>query len=191
MARVSRAVMEQNRERILSHAAEMLRERGVAALGVAEVMAAAGLTHGGFYGHFDSKDALVAEACSRAFAGSAERWAAVVEAAGSPVAARRALIRLYLTGAPTAEEAPCCPALTLAGDTAQERPDAPLHESYEAGLERLIALLTRCFYAPPAEARRQALVLMSTLVGARTLARATPGSALSGEILRAVQEALS
>ena len=71
--RVSREQMKEHRERVLAAAAELFRERGLAGVGVAEIMEAAGMTHGGFYRHFDSKDDLAAEACGRAFDDALER----------------------------------------------------------------------------------------------------------------------
>ena len=66
--RVSREVMAQRHDEIISETSKMLRQRGIVGTSLADLMAAAGLTHGGFYKHFDSKDALVAEATERIFA---------------------------------------------------------------------------------------------------------------------------
>ena len=80
--RVSREQFLENREKILAAAARLFRERGFDEVGVADVMQAAGLTHGGFYGHFKSKDDLIAQAtggCAQAFV---EQWTGVVEAEG-------------------------------------------------------------------------------------------------------------
>ena len=63
--KVSREQAAQNRERILDAAAQLFRERGFEGIGVADLMKEAGLTHGGFYGHFSSKEDLIAQACSR------------------------------------------------------------------------------------------------------------------------------
>ena len=76
-----------NHERIVEIAAARMRESGTEAPGVAEIMRAAGLTHGGFYKHFDSRDQLVAEAAERAFAASARRPADALEGAEDPLAA--------------------------------------------------------------------------------------------------------
>src|SRR5271170_4176558 len=85
--KVSRAQAAENRERILDVATRLFRERGIDGIGVADLMQAAGLTHGGFYGHFKSKDDLAVQACRRAFARSAESWASVVEnTSGDPLA---------------------------------------------------------------------------------------------------------
>src|SRR5712671_3353842 len=75
--KVSREQAAANLERIVEVAGKLFRERGFDGIGVADLMKAAGLTHGGFYGHFKSKDDLAAEACSRAMARASERWAAL------------------------------------------------------------------------------------------------------------------
>ena len=86
--RVSREQAAQNRERVLDAAAKLFRERGFSGVGVAELMHAAGLTHGAFYGQFGSKDDLMAEACARAFESSLERWRkAAARSPGDPLAA--------------------------------------------------------------------------------------------------------
>ena len=84
--RVSRAQADENRERILDTATRLFRERGIDGIGVADLMKSAGLTHGGFYGHFKSKDDLVAQACGRAMARMRENWARVIDqASGDPL----------------------------------------------------------------------------------------------------------
>ncbi len=72
--RVSRAKAAQNRERVVAAAGELFREKGFSGVSVADIMKAADLTHGGFYGQFDSKDDLVAEACRQAAAQAANNW---------------------------------------------------------------------------------------------------------------------
>src|SRR3954468_20702168 len=86
--RVSREQAAQNRERILDAAARLFRERGFEGIGVADLMKEAGLTHGGFYGHFESQGALMAQACTRASARSRERWTKLAQnAPGDPLTA--------------------------------------------------------------------------------------------------------
>src|SRR6058998_1573826 len=79
--KVSREQAAQNRERIVETAAQLFRERGFEGIGVADLMQEAGLTHGGFYGHFSSKEDLIAEAAARAFEGSVAVWSNVAERA--------------------------------------------------------------------------------------------------------------
>ena len=95
--KVSKEQMAENRARILDAAAALFRERGFAGIGVADLMKAAGLTHGGFYGHFASKEELMARASERALAGSLGGWRRLVEQA--PDDALRRIVRSYLSEA--------------------------------------------------------------------------------------------
>src|SRR3982751_1037740 len=95
--KVSREQAARNRERIVEAAAQRFRERGFEGIGVADLMKEAGLTHGGFYGHFSSKDDLIAEASSRALAGSLASFGKVVEQA--PADPLPAIAGAYLTKA--------------------------------------------------------------------------------------------
>src|SRR3954453_2493004 len=79
--KVTREQAARNRERIVEAAAQRFRERGFEGIGVADLMKEAGLTHGGFYGHFSSKDDLIAEASARVLAGSLATFSKVAEEA--------------------------------------------------------------------------------------------------------------
>ena len=93
--KVSREQAAANRERIVEVAGKLFRENGFDGIGVADLMKAAGLTHGGFYGHFKSKDDLAGEACSRAMARASEKWAALARMPrGDP---RAEIVKRYLT----------------------------------------------------------------------------------------------
>src|SRR5579875_1380660 len=85
--RQSRQEMERSHERIVEAAARRIREAGTEGPGVAEIMRGAGMTHGGFYKHFRSRDALIAEAAERACAEGAEHWSDALEGAEDPLAA--------------------------------------------------------------------------------------------------------
>src|SRR5882762_2494795 len=93
--RVSREKFAENRERILQVAGELFRAKGFDGIGVAEIMKAAGLTHGGFYGHFSSKDDLAREASKALVAKTKERWQAVID--NAPEEPLDALLRHYLS----------------------------------------------------------------------------------------------
>lgn len=97
MPRVSKAEAEKNRAIIEQVSARLFREQGFHGISVADLMSAAGLTHGGFYGHFESKDALAAIACERAFEESVERWRKRVDAAPDRAAALESLLDGYLS----------------------------------------------------------------------------------------------
>src|SRR5262245_24790993 len=83
--KVTREQAAENRERIVNTAARLFRERGFDGVGVADIMKGAGLTHGGFYGHFASKDDLAAEACARALEKSAMKWSAILDTDANPL----------------------------------------------------------------------------------------------------------
>src|SRR5438309_11707248 len=86
--KVSREQAARNRERIVETAAQRFRERGFEGIGVADLMKEAGLTHGGFYGHFSSKEDLIAEASARALAQSLALWGKLADRApGDPLSA--------------------------------------------------------------------------------------------------------
>jgi len=191
MPRVSRKQTEQNRETITDTAARLFREHGLHGISVADVMAAAGLTHGGFYGHFESREALAAEACSRAFEQSAERWQEKIHAQPSSGDARKAILEHYLS--PTNRDSPgqACPVTAFAGDMGREQSDSVLRSSYVDGLKKSLETLGALNEADDEPGRRQqTLVQYSLMVGALTLARATRDDALSDELLEAARHFL-
>jgi TetR/AcrR family transcriptional regulator, transcriptional repressor for nem operon len=189
MPRVSRAETERNRGAIEKASSRLFRERG---LGVSldDVMAAAGLTHGGFYGHFGSKDDLASAACAAAFTEAVERWHDRIESASDRSGAHAALIDRYLTPQSRDSAGTGCPLAALAIDVAREREDKPVRRSFRAGLERLVELLARVQPARARRPRERALAELSTLVGAMILARATSGSAVSDDIINAARQSL-
>src|ERR1700754_3602585 len=122
MGRVSQAQARENRKRIVGTAARLFRERGLAAVSVADVMAEVGLTHGGFYKHFASKEALVAEAVGEAYAEQSDYLDKIGEA-GDPVA-RLALLDDYLTTDHRDNPGDGCPSAGFGGDIGHSQPDA-------------------------------------------------------------------
>src|SRR5277367_4076005 len=192
MPRVSREQFISNRTAITEASARLLRERGIKGLSVSELMAAAGLTHGGFYGHFASKDALAAEACSLAFEHSAQRWRTRAAAKGDPDSARASLIEAYLSARSRNSAGASCPTAALAGDVAREDAHAPIRAAFASGIERLIQILGSLEQSGESSAdRREALADFSAMVGALILARATAGLKVSDELLQASRERLS
>ncbi|MBV8617317.1 MAG: TetR/AcrR family transcriptional regulator [Curvibacter sp.] len=191
MPRVSRQQTEQHRAAIEEASSRLFRERGIQAVSVADLMRAAGLTHGGFYGHFESKEALAGVACAKAFAQSVERWQGRIEQAERPAQARAAIVRAYLSEHSRDSAGLGCPASALATDAAREEPASPLRQNYLGGVSQLLDLLAQVQPAPGTEvARRQALVELSLMVGAQMLARATQGNPLSEAVLDAACEHL-
>ncbi|MGE8188063.1 TetR/AcrR family transcriptional regulator [Pseudomonas sp. NPDC086278] len=192
MPRVSRKQADLNREIIVEAATRLFRERGLHGISVVDVMAAAGLTHGGFYGHFESKEALAKEASGRAFEQSAERWKERIAAHDDNEAARRSLIEPYLSVASRDNPGESCPVAAFAGDMCHEAADSGLRQTFMEGIDRLLKSYGSLLDSGDAEADRQrALVEYSLMVGALTLARATRGDAVSDEILDAARTFLT
>ena len=192
MPRASKQEFDNHRAAITEASARLFREHGVDNVSVAELMAAAGLTHGGFYGHFESKDELAGEACRWAFGRSVERWKKRVAGKIDPAAARVAVTDAYLSAQSRSGPDGSCPATTLAADAARKSGDAPIRAAYAAGLEELLAILTSVQdTGAPRSDREAALADFATMVGGLMLAKATQGSALSDEILSAARRRLN
>lgn len=178
--RASREAAAESKARILSEAAKMLRERGVEATSVADVMRAAGMTHGGFYKHFVSKDALTAAAARRAFAEGAERFDHREKRDGH-AAAIAAYRRDYLSRAHIEEPGRGCPLASLGAEAGRSEALAP---AFADGLEMLVQRFSRS--ADAAEgAREKSIRDLTMLVGAVVVARAVGPGPLRDEILAA------
>ena len=191
MPRVSKQQSESNRASITEASARLFRERGIKGLSVNDLMAAAGLTHGGFYGHFESKDVLAAEACRLAFQQSLRRWRKRVAGGGDARSARAALVEGYLSAQSRANPGTSCPTTALAGDVAREDPNAPIRGEFASGIGQLMNILESLQSTGDAETdRSEALADFATLVGAMLLARATMGEAISDEFLNAARRRL-
>jgi len=168
-----------------------MRERGIDGVSVADLMGAAGLTHGGFYGHFGSKEQLAAEACTHAFAESVARWKRRVAAQPDHNAALLALTEGYLSTHTRDNPGASCPTAALVCDVAREPMDAPVRVAFLSGTQQLVDVLASLHGGDAEWARRKALARFSTLVGAVVLARATKGAEISDEFLRAAREELA
>ena len=185
--KVSKAQAAENRQGILDAAARLYRERGLTGVGVADITRDAGLTHGGLYRHFESKDALVREACARAF-----DWSIAPLDGHTPNASVADRIQSYLS--PQHRDAPGsgCPAAALAVDVARAGGD--LAAVFAQGVERNITRFARVIGGlaedeePSAALRAEAIATLGAMVGALVLARATAAAdpALSDEILETV-----
>jgi len=180
--KVSREQAAQHRERILEAAAQRFRERGFDGIGVADLMKEAGLTHGGFYGHFSSKDDLIAEACARALAQSLARWHKVADrASGDPLSA---LAGAYLTSSHRDNPGAGCVLAALGPDVSRQGP--AVRHSVTGYVRFACDLLAKLVPCKSKTARRQeAISTWATLVGAIVIARAVDDRALSREILDA------
>jgi TetR/AcrR family transcriptional repressor of nem operon len=175
MARSSRKDTEKHRQQVIDGAATLLRERGVDGVNVGTLMAEAGLTHGGFYRHFASKDELVRLAVEKAVSDQ-QQWVATQTAEG--------LIDFYLSPAHRDDPGHGCTMGALGGDVARSGDEsrAAFADSFERYLES--------FAERMGIGREEALVRYSTMVGALLIARATAGSPISDDVLSAARSAL-
>lgn len=188
--KVSRADAERNRERIIEVAAKLFRERGFDGIGVAELMKSAGLTHGGFYGHFASKEDLMAQASARALDASLGGLNRLAERSGSGSDALAAVASAYLSPAHRDQPGAGCALAALGAEGA--RHEAPVRAAFTRGVETAVDLLMRLLPDGPERARReQALAVYASMVGALVLSRAVDDTALSDEVLQAVQAAIA
>ena len=181
--KVTREQAEANRERILDNAAQLFRERGFDGIGLNDLMQAAGLTRGGFYGHFESKDDLAAQATRRAMQTNREEWKQQTD---------RSLatwVRTYLSDAHRDHPGAGCSLVALAGDAARGGP--AVKQVFAEGVESLLATLQGQMPAADAAAQReQALAMLSTLVGSLLLSRAVGDARLSRELRDAARKSL-
>lgn len=179
--RVSRETAAAHRAAMVGAASRLIRREGIAGVGVAEITRTVGLTHGGFYGHFASKEALAREALGAAFAESLERLRAAPDLAG--------WIRGYLSRAHRDAPEDGCVMVALSAEVA--RGDGEMVEIWRAGVEAFVVEIAgRLPDAIPApERRRIATTLIAMMVGAMALARTTAvvSKEASDEILMAVR----
>lgn len=176
------------RAKILRTAARAIRARGPAGVGVQEVMREAGLTHGGFYAHFASKDDLVAQAIHSMFADGHSRFLARTEGLeGLP--ALRHWLGAYLSPGHRDDAAGGCPLAALTSDVA--RLDAPARAAFDDGLRAVAGRLQAMLPAQPGvDGNAVALAMLTRMAGAVALARAVSDPALSDGILGATRTAL-
>jgi TetR/AcrR family transcriptional repressor of nem operon len=174
---------ERSHETILESAARLVRERGISGTSVADVMKGAGLTVGGFYAHFASKEDLVDEALRRTGAALRERLFARLD--DKPEAARaEILLKRYLSAAHRDEQSLGCPLPAIVSEIG-----TTAHEHHTVLAEEVEAMATRVEEYLPDHAelqrRTRALGLVALMIGGLSLARALRGTALSDEVLRA------
>lgn len=172
-------------DRIVTVAAARIRESGTEQPGVAEIMGAAGLTHGGFYKHFGSRDELIVEAVERALTDSESRVPELTAGAEDPLAA---FADAYVSAAHRDDPASGCGVVALGTD--MPRVGGSAQEAYRAQVERYLAHLQELLEGDDDATRRRATVTLSAMVGAVMIARALGPTARSDEILRDVREAV-
>ena len=177
------AAKEATHERIVSVAARAIRRNGYHGTGVADIMKEAGLTHGGFYAHFESREAMLAEAAMQACTQSVATVAGAV--AGEPASqAMATVLKAYLSRQHVESVETGCPLAALGSETSRQSPE--VRRVSTRHIKEMVDLIARQSpqWGQP-ETHEQALVTLSTMVGALVLARAVDDVALSDSLREA------
>lgn len=186
--RRSREDAAETRRRIVETASQLFRVRGITAVSVADIMSELGLTVGGFYRHFESKEALVVEAIDAASSEMEARYAKAGgggAADGSPVSA---LFDSYLSKTHRDHAERGCPVAALCSEVAHE--GLPTKEAFTKSVERLLEIVARLAPDDSSGARDRRLHAVASMVGAVVLARATSDEALADDLLRVVRSSV-
>ncbi|ETR78231.1 TetR family transcriptional regulator [Afipia sp. P52-10] len=178
----SQADKARSRQRILTTAAKQIREEGLESLSIAKLMQAVNLTHGGFYGHFATRDELVAEALKEALRDGAKTGHMAIGEDRS----LRAKTRSYLSRAHRDSPAQGCAISTLSGETA--RAGGAARAAMTLHIRRLIQSIENALSGDPGS-RERAVAIACMMVGAINLSRVADDTALSDEILRCARQA--
>ena len=177
--RVSRVQAEANREAVINAASRLFRENGFDGIGLKDLMKGAGLTQGGFYKQFESKDDLAVHASRRAMESATRRWSSVAASSSDPLGA---VVDLYLSAGHRGETGDGCPLVALGSDAARQSEEVrtPFQDGIKAHLQVLEELMP-----PDGEpgANEKAMVTLALMVGAVTLSRIATDSDLSDRLL--------
>jgi TetR/AcrR family transcriptional regulator, transcriptional repressor for nem operon len=186
--RYSREHKLETHARIVKKASVRLREKGAHGIGVADLMKEAGLTHGGFYAHFASREALVIEAFAHAMDRSTERWRKLAEQ--TPPEKRLAtIVNSYLTTVHRDDPGHGCAVPSLGSEIARESPKT--RRAFAAKLEQMIDMLAEQLPGvPPKAARKQAMATLATMMGTLVLSRIAGSGDFSDDILGAGRDAV-
>ncbi|MDX3773114.1 TetR/AcrR family transcriptional regulator [Chromatiaceae bacterium AAb-1] len=181
--KVTRAQATANRERVIETASQLFREKGFNGIGLNELMQAAGLTRGGFYGQFDSKQDLAVHASHTALSDTLQRWENIA-AQASPDTLEQ-LTRFYLSDEHHHNPAQGCAFAALGSDVARQH-SPELHQVFSDGMEAFLQVLQQCVTGnTPQQKRQQAMATLATLVGALILSRTVKDPILSAELRKA------
>lgn len=183
--RVSRIQAAENRETVINVASRLFRERGFDGIGLKDLMKGAGLTQGGFYKQFASKEDLAAKASRRALESATHRWSAAT--AAKPEDPLGAVMALYLSMDHRGERTEGCPIVALGSDAARQSTD--VKASFEAGIKEHLEILERLIArAAGKESDAKAMAILSTMVGALTLSRVVNDADLAQAFLDAAMD---
>lgn len=186
--RYSKEHKQETHARIVKKASIRLREKGAHGIGVADLMKEAGLTHGGFYAHFDSREALVIEAFNYAMDRATERWRKMAETT-PPEQRLSSIVDSYLTPVHRDDPGHGCAVPTLGAEIARE--SAKTRKAFSAKLEQMIDMMAdQVQDVPRKAARKQAMATLATMMGTLVLSRIAGTGEFSDEILAAGREAV-
>src|SRR5260221_14202540 len=185
----SKRETEETRNRIVEMAAHEFRQHGIFASGIADLMAAAGLTHGGFYRHFESKEQLVAEATAAAL----DTLLHTLASAASGKKGRnglKAALAVYVCAEHRDNPRDGCPFAAPGSELA--RADKRVRDIATTGVSRMVEILAAQFdQARPAEPRKRAMATAAAMIGAVTMSRVLTDQKLSDSLLQAVEESVT
>jgi TetR/AcrR family transcriptional regulator, transcriptional repressor for nem operon len=186
--RYSREHKLETHARIVKKASVRLREKGAHGIGVADLMKEAGLTHGGFYAHFDSREALVIEAFAYAMERATERWRKLAEQT-APEKRLAAIVDSYLTRVHRDDPGHGCAVPALGAEIARESPKT--RRAFAAKLERMIDVVAEQIPDVPRKAaRKKAMATIATMIGTLVMSRIAGNSEFSDEVLGAGRDAV-
>ncbi|MBV6823116.1 TetR/AcrR family transcriptional regulator [Pseudomonas sp. PD9R] len=187
--KVSKEQNAYNRDALVAAASSLFQKQGFAATGVAQISEEAGLTQGGFYGHFKSKNLLVEAACRQSLAKGHDSWRAMLGSAGNDL---ETLIDAYVSSAHVEAIAEGCPMAAYTCEIKSQ--DDAIKDTFTHGFENMVGLLQEVLAADSVDeaARRNALFFMCSMIGSVAMARATRATdpQLADEIIAATRENL-
>ena len=181
--RYSREHKQETHDRIVRKASVRLREKGAHGIGVADLMKEAGLTHGGFYAHFDSREALVIEAFAYAMDRSMDHWRKMTGAV-APEKRLALIAESYLSALHRDDPGHGCSIPALGAEIARESPKT--RKAFAGKLDEMIEMMADHVTGLPRKAaRKQAIATLATMAGTMLLARIAGNGELSDEVLKA------
>jgi TetR/AcrR family transcriptional repressor of nem operon len=186
--RKSKVETAETRRRIVEVAAQQFRSKGIQGTGLNDVMAEAGLTHGGFYRHFESKNQLVAEACELGFAGVVDSFNALASQADGK-AAFASMVDSYVSSAHRDNAAGGCPLAGMGSELA--RADEVTRETATEGFKKIVDVLAKGMKSKrSADDTSDAMFALAAMVGAITLSRVVSDTGASDAVLQTVKDHL-
>jgi TetR/AcrR family transcriptional regulator, transcriptional repressor for nem operon len=184
--RYSREHKQETRDRIVRKASVRLREKGAHGIGIADLMKEAGLTHGGFYAHFDSREALVIEAFAFAMDRSMEHWRKMTGEV-APEKRLALIAESYLSALHRDDPGHGCSIPALGAEIARESPKT--RKAFAAKLDQMIDMMAdQVTGVPRKTARKQAIATLAAMAGTILLSRIAGSGELSDEVMKAGKE---